>query len=181
MLSQYTGHFFWRYHVISDLWGMNREKECGSIYHSIVLLPSFRLCGRMSICLTMKRTVNVKNSWMRLTWTMSFSCQKTQLAQGRASALQQIVLRTGSQGSTIMNAAFGPDWNISTTTGWIAMTFFCTHIHDPQRVNPHGFDGPLTLPLVLSSGHNLNLSNTFIYDQIPTKILTFTSHSVRCV
>ncbi len=38
---------------------------------------------------------------------------------------------------------FGPDWNTSTTTGWIAIKF-CTDSWSPQRVNPSDFGDPLT-------------------------------------
>ncbi len=36
----------------------------------------------------------------------------------------------------------GPDWNISTAIGWIAMTL-CTDIHGPQRINLTDFGDPL--------------------------------------
>ncbi len=36
---------------------------------------------------------------------------------------------------------FGPDWNISTTTGWIALTFYAD-IHGALRMNHPDFDDP---------------------------------------
>lgn len=41
---------------------------------------------------------------------------------------------------------FDPDWNISTTTGGIAVKFG-TDIHGLQRIKPNDFDNPMTLRL----------------------------------
>ncbi len=47
---------------------------------------------------------------------------------------------------------FGPDWNISTPTGRIAMKF-CTDIYGAQVMYPNVFGDPLT-----SSSANMRLS-----------------------
>ncbi len=48
---------------------------------------------------------------------------------------------------------FHPDWNISTTTRWIA-TKFGNAIHDQQTMNPTDFGDPLIFLLVLLAGHS---------------------------
>ncbi len=42
-----------------------------------------------------------------------------------------------------------PDWNISTTVGWIA-TKFGANIHDPLRMKCNNFTDPLTFHLSIS-------------------------------
>ena len=42
-------------------------------------------------------------------------------------------------------------------------------------MNCNNFGDPPTFHLAHSSGQNLNLSNTLVYDQIPAKLMTFPS------
>ena len=53
--------------------------------------------------------------------------------------------------------SFGPDWNISTTIGCIAVTFH-TVIRGPQRMNPHDFGEPLTFLLAPTASQSSHLS-----------------------
>ena len=64
---------------------------------------------------------------------------------------------------------FGPDSNMSTTKGWIALKF-STDIYIPLRTNCNHVGDLITSPLAPSSGQNVNLSSSLIYDQIACKI-----------
>lgn len=84
---------------------------------------------------------------------------------------------------------FGPDRNIPTTTGWIAMKC-CTGIHSPQRKSPTDVGNPLTFPLAAgqsfdifsNTSQSFNLFNSLVYDQVPVTPMSFSSAlAVLCV
>ncbi len=52
---------------------------------------------------------------------------------------------------------------------------FGTDIRDPLGMNCNNFSDPSTLHLAPSSGQNLNLSNTLVYEQKSAKLITFPS------
>ena len=54
---------------------------------------------------------------------------------------------------------------------------FGADIHGPKRMNPNEFGDYLTFHLEPSLGQKLCLSNTFVYDEIPAKLLTFPTAS----
>ncbi len=59
---------------------------------------------------------------------------------------------------------YGFEGNISTTIGWIAMTFdIDTHV--PLKMNCKNFGDPLTFHQHNDQVKNLNLSYTLVYDQ----------------
>ncbi len=75
----------------------------------------------------------------------------------------------------------GFEGNVSRIIGWI-VTKFGTHIHVTFRMNCNNFGDPLTCYLAPSSGQNLNVSSTVVYDQIPAELMTVPSASaVLCV
>ena len=43
-------------------------------------------------------------------------------------------------------------------------------IHGAQRMNPGDFGDPMNFPLGPSSGQNVYLYNTLVYDKIPAKL-----------
>ncbi len=51
---------------------------------------------------------------------------------------------------------FGPEWNISTTIGWIAMKC-ATYIQGPYKMNSKDVGDPLTFPLVPPAGWSFHL------------------------
>jgi len=58
---------------------------------------------------------------------------------------------------------FGPDWNISTTTGWIAMKL-CTDMNGVQRMNLSDFGDTLTFRLVLPWGWHFSFLRTCLHN-----------------
>ena len=88
---------------------------------------------------------------------------------------------TGFSSSTAMRLTFVFFlWNVSTTIGYIAMTFGTdTHIH--FRVHYYHFGDSLDFDLVPSSGQTFNLNNTVVYDQIPAKLKTISLRSTLCL
>ena len=60
-----------------------------------------------------------------------------------------------------LSDTFGSVWNVSTTTGWIAMTFD-THIRGAWGMSPTDFGDPLTF-LASSLSQNVNVSNKYIF------------------
>ena len=51
-------------------------------------------------------------------------------------------------------------------------------IHAPIRMNYHYFGDPLTFYLMPSSGHDFNLYNMLVHDQIFAKLMTIPSTSL---
>lgn len=64
--------------------------------------------------------------------------------------------------SNPMRLAFDFKWDVSTTTGWTAMTFGAD-ITSPNRINCNDLCDPLTFNLVPSSVQQSELSNALVY------------------
>ncbi len=71
---------------------------------------------------------------------------------------------------------FGPHWNISTTIGWIAITFVQTVTVPSGSI----VTTLVTFHLVPSLDTNFNLSNTLVYNQTPAKLCLVLMQMLVC-
>ncbi len=77
-------------------------------------------------------------------------------------------------------SSWGPRWWFCLYNYWmeISRIKISTDVHVPLRMKCNDFGDPLTFYLAPSSGQHVHVSNTLVYDQIPTELQTFPSASV---
>ncbi len=87
---------------------------------------------RLSVCRNIKNRVSNLSEW----WNKN-SYDKRALRVDTVSLASEVALRKAMSvsRSCLLLSSRLPDWNISTTIGWIAVTF-CTDIHCSQTMNP---------------------------------------------